>query len=497
MGLTRFCLLAISLSLFGATLLHGDELSDLDHYIEKVRMEKQVPGIAVAIVKGDKVIFAKGYGIRKLGFEGNVDEDTIFQLASVSKTFTAAGIGVQVDKGKLTWDEEVIRHLSPFALKEAYASRYANARDLLSHRTGLPAFGGDLLGKLGYSSEEILYRVRFIEPATSFRNISFYSNVGFFIAGELLAKLAEKPYQEAIKSTLLVPLKLERTGFADRLQDSNTAYSHAIIHDKVQVVPWDNIRGFDAAGGITSTARDMGRWIAVHLNGGKVGESRILKADTVKEILSPSMVTEVSFTDLPPINDDSGLTYGLGWNNYHYKGKMIVEKGGALDGVRTVVTLIPEEKLGIVVLANLNLTVAPEAIRGKFLETYLGKSSQDLEKEMKAREEMIQQLVSGPAKKGKQLPIGHSLDLYTGQYSNELYGNFTVVNQDGKLSIDAGPAKWKGKLTSWSNDTFVITWPLINSGHEQLTFTFGPEGYATQIYFENLGTFQRVESNKD
>src|SRR5579883_2204101 len=142
-----------------------DEFSS---FIEEQRTKRNIPGASVSVVQNDQVIFAKGFGTLRQGGKEKVDENTIFQIASVTKAFTAAALGLQVDRGALDWDEEVILHLPNFALKEPYSSRFCSARDLLAHRTGLPPFGGDLLGKIGYTPDEILYRVRFIDPETSF-----------------------------------------------------------------------------------------------------------------------------------------------------------------------------------------------------------------------------------------------------------------------------------------------------------------------------------------
>jgi CubicO group peptidase (beta-lactamase class C family) len=483
--------LAIAPSLFAASL------EEFDGYIEKARVEKKVPGIAVAIVKNDQILFAKGYGVQRNGRPEKIDEHTIFQLASISKAFTSAGLGIEVDRNHLKWDEELILHLPQFALKDSYPSRFATCRDLLAHRTGLPAFGGDLLGKLGFSSEEILYRVRFIEPGSSFRDKAFYSNVGFFIAGELLAKISGKTFEETIKSTLLEPLKMTRSGFSDNLNQSNVASAHAEVEGRIHVIPWDDKRGFPSAGGMTSTAVDMGHWMIMHLNGGLFEGKQIIKSETITEMYLPSMVSEVSFANLPPINKESGFSYGLGWDNYHYNGKMIVEKGGALDGVRTVVTLIPSLKLGIVVLANLNLTVLPEIIRAKFLEMYLGSSGTDIEKMIDEKEGQIVALLGNPSKLTNPLPPRYPLNRYVGVFENELYGRFTITQEYGHFNVSAGPAQWKGTLTHWSNNTFTLRWPTVNSGQQFVTFTFGPEGEAILMSTETLGEFKKIDQEKD
>jgi len=474
--------------------IYAQDWNEFERWVEEMRVQWKVPGVAVAVVKEDKVVFIKGFGVRRIDESGPVDPETIFQLASVSKVFTAAGLGVGVDKGLLKWDEEIIKNLPQFALKDSYPSRFATARDLLAHRTGLPAFRGDLLGKMGYSSEEILYRVRFIEPATSFRNLANYSNVGFFVAGELLGKIFKTSWEKAISTQLLIPLEMKRSGFRTHLDQQNVAAAHAMIDGKIAVIALDQVGGFPGADGITSTATDMAQFMIMHLNGGVFQGKRLLKQATVREIFAPSMVSEASISEAPPINPNASFSYGLGWGNYNYNGFMIVEKGGALDGVRTNVTLIPELKLGICILSNLNLTPLPEVIRAKFLEKYLGKSRMNIEAGILKMEESIEDLFKVTPKPPGALPPSHSLEQYTGVFESILYGLIKIRTENGGLVLEAGPALWKGRLLAWSNDTFTLLWSTINSGNEQVTFMFGPDNRAIEMQTETLGTFRRKKS---
>lgn len=463
---------------------------ELDRFIEQSRLEENVPGVAISIVSGDKIIVAKGYGFCRYGRPEKVDENTIFQIGSVSKTFASAGLGIQVDKKRLRWDDEVIRYLPRFALKDPYPSRFATSRDLLAHRTGLPAFRGDLLGRLGYSSEEVLFRVRLIDPGDSFRNKALYSNVGFFVAGQLLVKLASASWEEAIQTTLLDPLKMKRTGFSTNLGQPNVAFPHAIVNGRPEVIPWDIGRQFVAAGGVTSTAADMGNWMMMQLNGGVFEGSQILKPETVKEMHAPSMVAEVSFTELPPITEASNFCYGLGWNSFYYNGRQVLEKGGALEGVRAVVTLIPDLKVGITILANLNLTILPEIIRARFLEIYLGPYDGDLKGSFEKAREEIDKATKLPERPKDALPLPRSLSRFAGTFISELYGAFDISEENNGLVVHAGPGRWPGRLVHWSNDTFILEWTDL--WREFVTFTFGPDGEAIGIQTETLGAFSRL-----
>lgn len=481
--------------LFSTFSLHSDiPAKEFETLIEKTRQEYNVPGAAVVIVKDDKIIFAQGFGIKEANNPDKVDADTIFQLASVSKTFTSAGLGVQVDQDKFKWDDEVIQHLPAAILFDPYATRYANSRDYLAHRTGLPAFSGNLLGELGLSRKDILKRIRYMEPVTSFRDKAHYSNINFFVAGQLLEELSGKTWEETIRSTLLDPLNMQRTGFADILDDKNLARPHAIINGKLQVIPWDKSIAFVAAGGVFSTANNLGNWMIMHLNEGLFEGKQVLKPETVKAIHTPAIVNEISFTDMPPINENSLLSYGLGWDVYQYHGKAIVEKAGALDGSRATITLIPELKLGIAVVANLNLTVFPELIRAKFLEQILGNDGKNIDTLFKEHQKKVDAIVERPQKPKDALPMAHSLGQYAGTYSNQLYGNIVITPVGQQLAFKAGPAEHTGRLIPWSNDTFLLSWPSIDAGSEFITFVFGPENKPVSFQTETLGNFKITES---
>jgi hypothetical protein len=251
----------------------------------------------------------------------------------------------------------------------------------------------------------------------------------------------------------------------------------------------DSNTSFAAAGGISASAKDLSTWITMLLNKGSYQGKQILKPETVKALFAPSMAAEPTFAEAAPINSDSSFSFGMGWDNYNYNGLYIVEKAGAHDGFRTIITLIPEKQLGIVVLCNLNLTMLPEAIRAKFLELYAGPSQRNLQQEIRAQADKLSQLFE-KEKPSQVIPQSHPLASYEGTFQNDLYGLFRVVAKDNKLTIEAGPDKWPGTLTHWSNDTFVLSWPLVNQGSQKATFTFGPNGNAIGFDTETLGKFQ-------
>ncbi len=190
----------------------GNVLDDLDAFITKTLPEYGVPGAAVAVVQDGKAVMVKGYGVREIGKRAPVDENTIFQLASISKVFTGATVATLVDEGKLGWDDTVSSHVPEFVGYDPYMTRHLTVRDLLAQRTGWPQFIGDILGDMGYDRAEILYRLRFLKPAYSLREVAQYSNPGFFLAGEVAARVGNARWEKLVQDRLLKPLKMSRSG---------------------------------------------------------------------------------------------------------------------------------------------------------------------------------------------------------------------------------------------------------------------------------------------
>lgn len=482
--LLKACLLLLS------TPLWAINFNELDRFIGFNLEQYKVPGLAIAIVDNDEIIFSKGYGIAKVGSDQAVNPETIFQIASISKTFAAAALAKCVDQEKMSWEEGVHTYLPQFLLKDNYATRYTNSLDLLTHRTGLPNFQGDLLNVFGYNAQETLNRIAFIDPACSFREKSNYSNVGYFIAGQVLEAVSKTKWEDFINANFFQPLEMHRSGFVENLDKGNIAYAHILVDGNPQIIPWNTSHLFVAAGGVTSTALDLANWARMHLNQGVFKGKEVLSAKVIQEMHQPSMLAKGSFTQLPELPSSSSFSYGLGWNNYHLLGQTIVEKGGALEGVRSLVTLIPEKKIGIVILANLNLTILPELIRTSILDQYLNKQSLVEEEFVKAQEK-INQLLSKPVSENV-ISSKYPLDRFVGLYENPVYGRIEIVAEENQLKILAGPAKLKGNLSFYSNNTFLLDWyPLVNLGRQLATFVMGPDAEAMELQTETIGIFKK------
>lgn len=473
------------------------DVDAIDRFVAEALAEYGVPGAAVAVVHRGETVLAQGYGVRSIEGDDPVDANTVFQLASNTKPMTAFTYGTLVDEGIAEWTTPASALLTDLRLMDEYAAVHANAIDLLSHRAGFPEFFGDLLGDLGYDRAEVMRRLRYVQPGHEFREVAAYSNLGFFLVGEMITQLTGAPWEEAMQARLFEPLGMTRSGpsIASRPADGNMSANHAMVDGSLATVPVDDHGVTGAAGSAISTASDMARWMNALLAGGTVDGQQVIETETVQTMFNPVIAAPVTFTETPPISQTNGFAYSLGWGVFHWHNHRVIEKGGARAGLRTVVNLLPELELGVAVLANLNLTYLPEAIRAFVLEQLLGPADTDMQAEIRAMGEQIDAVFAAPQPTSAGLPMGAELDAYAGTYEQDLFGEFVVVADDNSLRLEAGPAGRPASLELDSNNTFLLDWGGAAEIPETLTFTLGPDGTAIAFETESLGRFERVEGD--
>ena len=353
-------------------------LNGFDDYVNKALREWEVPGLAIAIIKDDRIVLAKGYGVRKLGDPTPVNERTLFAIGSSSKAFTAAAIAMLVDEGKLKWDDPVTKYLPGFELYDPYVTRELTVRDLLSHRSGLER--GDFLWYgTEYDRDEILRRARYLKPTWSLRSTFGYQNLMFLAAGQLIAKVSGKSWDDFIRQRMFTPLSMtaSSTSIRDLKNADNVSSPHAKIEDKVEVIPWRNIDNIAPAGSINSSVVDMAQWVRLQLAQGEYQKQHLLSSGAAKEMHTSQTVIRLE----PPLSlfypEAHFLNYGLGWFLQDYRGRKVVEHGGAIDGMRAQVAMIPEEKLGLVILTNMGGTILPLPLMYRIFDAYLGAPQRD------------------------------------------------------------------------------------------------------------------------
>ena len=480
-----------------AIIAQTADLKALDVFIARVMKEYQIPGAAIAVVQDGKVVFAKGYGVRDITKPDAVDENTIFQLASVTKSLTGAAVATVVDEGKLDWDTPIFNYLPEFVGYDPYMTRWLTERDLLAMRTGWPEFQGDMLDSFGYNRAEILQRLRYFKPRYSLRDVAQYSNPGIFVAGEVAARAANQSWNDLVQKRVFVPLGMTRSGTVVKgLHDSNQSAAHALIDGKIQVVEPSILDTTGAASSGTSTASDMAKFMLLLLNKGSHNGKPILKPETVAEMFKRSMVSKIGFSELSPISETTGFYYGLGVDSFDYAGHHVVEKAGALAGVRTIMTLVPDKNAGIFIAANLNLTTFPEAVRAYYLNHLFGMDPESDQKKILEANAQIAKLVAPPPAPANPGKFVGTLQSLVGVYENDYYGRCEILLDGDALKVECGPAKYPATLKHWNNGAFVMQFPGATQAPTLTTFEIGENGKAESFTHEEMGVFTRVKEKE-
>jgi CubicO group peptidase (beta-lactamase class C family) len=464
--------LSLIVFVFFTGWLHAEQLrtAAIERMVESTRKSWEAPGLAVAIVHGDEVVFIKGFGVKKLGSDTPVTPDTRFAIGSTSKAFTTAGMGVLVDDGKMQWDDAVRKHVPFFRLSDPLADANVIMRDLVCHRTGLSRH--DLLWYGSpWSGEEIIRRIGFVALTKPFRSAYQYQNIMFLTAGYAIGRISGTSWEEFTRARILTPLGMNNTDFStkDVVQAPDYSSPHEKSAGKVKEVPWRTIDNVAPAGSINSSVGDLTRWVRMHLNGGTFEGTRILKTDTLREMHTPQMAMRLDDSNSRALNSETNMiAYGLGWTIQDYRGKHMVSHGGAIDGFRAQVTLLPQSKHGIVILSNLGRINMAEALRSQIADELLGLPSKDWNKlyqEVAARQEADskRRREERESKRHKNTRPSRDPAAYAGVYENPGYGEASVSAIDGKLHLKW--SNWNVPLEHFHFDTFQgrIEGPLENT----------------------------------
>ncbi|MBM4161485.1 MAG: serine hydrolase [Ignavibacteria bacterium] len=495
----RTALVLVVLFLFAQSALSQQEpFSGLDGYIVKALQDWETPGLAIAIVKNDAVIFAKGYGVRKMGGKDAVTPRTIFAVASTTKAMTVACLGMLVDQGKIKWDDPVSKYLPKFQLHDPYVTRELTVRDLLCHRSGLGR-GDALWYRSAYSREEVLQRIRLLEPGWSFRSRYGYQNIMFIAAGEIIPSVTDTSWDNFMKERLFTPLGMSRSSTSVKaLQNlDDVATPHARLNGVMQPVRWPNFDNVGAAGSVNSCVLDMAQWIRMNLGNGVYEGKKILSADVIKEIQTPQIVTRLDSLNLALRPSTHFSAYGLGWGLIDYHGRKIIHHTGSLDGMRTRVVLVPEEKLGFVIIFNSSNTSLHEALGYRILDHYLGAPARDWSAELLKNVQEEREKADGREKKRNDERVKDTKPLlpsgaFAGQYENEMYGTATVAEKNGKLTLSFYPG-YEGEMNHWHYDTFQVVWQDRSLGKDFITFTLDIDGKPNLLKWEDFTDFARAK----
>jgi CubicO group peptidase (beta-lactamase class C family) len=480
----------------------GNPLAGLDAYIEKAMHDHEVPGIAIAVVRNDSVVYAKGYGVRKLGSPERVDENTLFAIGSASKSFTAAAVAMLVDEGKVKWDDAAAKYLPSLQLYDPYASRELSVRDLLSHRSGLAR--GDLLWYGNTLSRgEILQRVRYLKPSWSFRSQFGYQNLMYLAAGEVVAHVSGMSWDDFITQRIFQPLGMSSSNTSTNklAGQNNVAQPHSKIDDTVRVVPYRNIDNIAPAGSINSNVLDMTKYVRLQLNEGKWNGKALITGGSHAEMWKAHTVIPMEGFWKAVAPGAHLSAYGLGWFLQDYRGRLVVQHGGNIDGMSANVAMMPEEKTGVVVLTNLNGAIIAGVLAYRifdhFLGAPLGDHSADALKVIAAAEKQGKETLANMEKARKQgTKPSLALSDYAGTYSDSMYGDLKVSSQGNALRVQYGGA-FDGTAEHWHFDTFRSTWKDRGLGKAMVTFTVDASGKPSKAEIEGIAEFRRVPEKAD
>ncbi len=467
-----------------------DKLKEIDAYAEKTRQDWNVPGIAIAIVKDDKVVFAKGYGVRELGKSDKVDENTLFAIASNSKAFTTASLAILIDEKKLSWDDKVVKYLPEFQLYNPYVTSELTIRDLVSHRSGLDTFSGDLLWyETTYSADEILRRVRYLKPKSSFRSQFGYQNLMFIAAGKVIERVSGKTWSQFVSERILTPLGMSRTTTSVKNLKDNYSMPHNESGGKLRVLHSGNVDGASAAAGLNSSVSDVAKWLRLQLGKGKFEGNQIFSEVQAWQMHQPAVLLPISkaASEFNPTRHFNA--YGLGWSLWDYHGRKVVSHGGGLDGMISQTAIMPEENLGLVVLTN-SETGVNTIMQNKIFDTILGVPKRDWSAEIAERTKRGKIAEAEEAKKIEASRVANTktslaMKEYAGNYVDQLYGDATVAEENGKLVLRfVQSPNFVADLDHWHYDTFQIKWrPSVayNFPRGFVTFTIDKMGKTDEM----------------
>ena len=493
----RFTLFACLFVTASALAASPDPTQGLDAYVQKVMAQWQVPGLAIAVVQDGKVILAKGYGVRELGKPEPVDADTLFDIASNTKAFTAAALGTLVASGKLTWDARVVDHVKSFRLSDPYVTQNITLQDLLTHDTGYCDPEASW-----YTSDDtdVIERMRYQKPDYGFRAAFCYNNVMYLTASRFIPAVAGVSWNDYIAAQFFKPLGMSRsvTTTAALAASSDRAAPHALIDGKPAVIHGYWPHNMDIAapvGGINSSANDMSRWLLMLLAGGTYEGKTVIPPDVLATMETPQVVikgdSEVGHVLRSWMPGGNFYAYGLGFFLQDYAGHKLVWHAGDIDGMASTLAMVPDAHLGVVVLSNLDHSDARFAILHRILQVGLGLPLEDTSDTLYAATQKA--IKDGEAEEKKlddtRKPGARALRplaAYVGSYRDDFHGTAEVVQEGGHLVVRLGDPDFTGDLEPWHDDTFRVTWRYKFYGRDYLTFGLDAYGKPKSLSFAEL-----------
>ncbi|MEO6489534.1 MAG: serine hydrolase [Ferruginibacter sp.] len=468
--------------------------SQLDSLTELTLKTFDVPGMAVAVVKDGKVIHAKGYGVRSLINKLPVDENTLFGIASNTKAFTAAALGILVDEGKIKWDDKVIEYIPEFRMYSPYVTDAFTIRDLLTHRSGLGLGAGDLMffpDGNNFTKKELITNIRYLKQVSDFRTQYDYDNNMYIVAGEVLARVSGITWEDFIEKRIMQPIGFttSKASWARVKNNTNIIDAHVPVNGKAVAVQHDWSENANAAGGILSNLTDLGKWLILQMNNGKYGDSlsKTLFSEAVHdEMWTPQTLIKVGG---PGSYNTHFASYGLGWFLSDVGGYKQCTHTGGLLGTVTQITIIPEIKLGIIVLTNQQSGASFTTITNSIKDGYLGIKGKNRVKQyhdnvVQAETEAanitsaIWKAIDSTQKANKIKP---NISLFSGKYADNWFGKVELTERNGSLWFSSQKSpRLTGEMFPYKGSTWIVKWNDRSfDADAYVVFTLDTEGKAS------------------
>lgn len=497
-------------------------LAGVDRYIEQMRTDWKNVGVAVAVVQGTEVIYAKGFGVREFGKPAKVDADTLFEIGSTTKAFTTAALGILVDEGKIGWDDPVIKYLPGFQVQDAWLNRHLTIRDAAAHRTGLSESLYPFLAVM--DTDEAIRQLNYLPVQAEFRDSFRYNNLMYAALGKVIEAVSGMTYEEFVKVRLLQPLKMNRSSASleefweprfvaptffggapagavslSDARDTNVAMPHGWDEKgSVMVLPWQSFANAAPAGSIVSSAADMANWLIFQLNEGRFGDRQLLKKETVQELHAAQNLRGSKVA-----GPDATASYAMGWHRSEYRGHVYLGHGGSMLGFPAYMAMLPDQKTGVVVLSNTTGLAGTSQLFGNALALSLfdrllgGAPQRDWSKEFlvqsQNRQRDYQKMLAELGRSRLQnVPPSLPLEQYAGAYEDRKghSGRVNVRAENGQLKLNfAGQGAYRAYLEHWQGDLFRVhsnAGGFDALGPQFAAFTVDQRGTVTAMSIDQL-----------
>jgi CubicO group peptidase (beta-lactamase class C family) len=491
--LFTFVLLICSNSVFA---MEVDE-KKIDALVCEAMKAWKVPGTALVLVDGEKVLYLKGHGVREQGKNDPVTPDTLFPLASCSKAFTTTLIAMLVEDGTLKWDDPVRKHWPDFKLSDPNVNELVTIRDLLSHRTGVGSH--DLLWyRASWSLEEMVHRLRYLPLDKPFRTAMQYQSAMYTAAGLGAARSAKKPWQELIQERIFDPLGMKssflETKSIRKYQDR--ASGHRRLGEKLEILDWYPQEEPNPAGSISSTARDLSKWLQLHLNEGKYQEKQLVSSEELQTIYTSQIVIPMDEGAKQLSPDSVQMSYGLAWVIQDHRGEHLISHAGMIDGFRVHLTLLPKQKWGFAILANVDQSRMNLSLSYRLIDELLKLPPRDWNAyflDMVDKQAFAQQAAQKRLERTRRLNTQTTLalDQYVGTYENPAYGRLTISFDKEELVLKW--SRFQSKLEHWHFDVFRLREDFLTG--KMLEYQFTKDKQLTGLRMLGMD-FHRVEEKK-